>query len=89
MQKTNTRKKESQISLTDYIIQKCNDLISVYNNNTNSSNTNITNISTMLINELVKVIYHYMFFHVVYIYIYIVFRPDTRKNKNSKLRYPI
>ena len=60
MQKTNTRKKESQISLTDYIIQKCNELISVYNNNTNSSNTNITNISTMLINELVKVIYHYM-----------------------------
>lgn len=72
MQKTNTRKKESQISLTDYIIQKCNDLISVYNNNTNSSTTNTTNISTMLINELVKVIYHYMFFSCsIYIYIHI------------------
>ena len=66
MQKTNPRKKESQISLTDYIIQKCNDLISIYNGNTNSSTTNT---STMLINELVKVIYHYMFFSCsIYIY---------------------
>ena len=66
MQKTNPRKKESQISLTDYIIQKCNDLISIYNCNTNSSTTNT---STMLINELVKVIYHYMFFSCsIYIY---------------------
>ena len=55
MQKTNTRvKKESQISLADYIIQKCNNLISIYNT------TDTSNIP-MLINELVKVTYNYMF----------------------------
>lgn len=69
MQKTNTKKKESQISLTDYIIQKCNDLISVYNNTTTSSTTTTIN-PDVLIKEFVKVIYHYMFSCSIYIYIH-------------------